>query len=410
MHNSFSILEHHCIYATDSALPKMEDGNLALPNAVFAQLKQFVLENGDETCRFLIPSFRKGIGETLKAQQFVGVIETKGGISIEILPKIGSAEEPNAIRKTFLAMLRELRHSPFNHFDTAHLNTDRMHLLEIFITMFLEELTLLVKRGIKSDYLAREENTRVLKGRLKIGDHIRHNIVHKERFAVEFDEYDQNRIENRLIKTTLQFLYKKSSNSLNVKRIREFLFVFDDIDPVHDFKSAFAKVKMDRQMKEYERVIRWSRLFLNNESFSSFSGNSVAFALLFDMNKVFEDFVAHHLRKIGHSVETQLREKSLIEQPSPKFALRPDLRINGTIIADTKWKVIADSRDISQADLYQLFAYAKKFSMPRVVLIYPYHDRFPEIETMLYDENSSLSVMWFDCQTCLFSQEFEVLN
>jgi len=209
-------MEHHSLYVLQPGKTREndEDGHIGLPKKIFEEIHDFVLQNSDEATQFLRPSYMKSLGQTLKAQQYVGVIETRSGAVVEILPKITDQEEGKT-RKIFLKMLKRLRDSPFKHFDMASLKTEKMHLLEILIAMFCEELAVLIRRGIKSDYIKKEENSRFLKGRLKLVNHIRKNVVHKERFYVEFDEYLQNRIENRIIRATLEFLYKKSSSNSN---------------------------------------------------------------------------------------------------------------------------------------------------------------------------------------------------
>jgi len=71
-----------------------------------------------------------------------------------------------------------------------------------------------------------------------------------------------------------------------------------------------------------------------------------------------------HLRKSGKGLNVSLQDKGkyLVEEPN-KFALRPDIVINEDeqLIADTKWKMIKDEKDISQADMYQLYAYGTKY-------------------------------------------------
>ena len=119
----------------------------------------------------------------------------------------------------------------------AHLKSSKMPLLEIFITMFLDEVAKLIQKRIKSDYITKEENLKFLKGKIKINEQIKQNYIHKERFFVEFQEFLSNRVENRLIKTTLEFLYKKSKTNKNQQRIREFLFVFDEIQKSHNIKN-----------------------------------------------------------------------------------------------------------------------------------------------------------------------------
>ena len=65
---------------------------------------------------------------------------------------------------------------------------------------------IIIKKGIKSDYVGFEDNLFYLKGKLLINEQIKRNSVHKERFYVQYDEYNQNRAENRLIKSTLKLL------------------------------------------------------------------------------------------------------------------------------------------------------------------------------------------------------------
>ena len=199
----------------------------------------------------------------------------------------------------------------------AHLKNRKMPLLEIFISMFLDELSHHLKRGIKSDYILKEENLRFLKGKLKIGEQIKKNFIHKERFFVEYDEFISDRVENRLIKTTLRYLYKKSRSNRNQQRIREFLFVFDDVGVSHHIKTDFAKVKLNRQMKDYEQVLLWCKTFLLGNSFSPYKGDDVAFALLFDMNLLFESYVYDSLRRKKEELKIEFNK---IKKAKVKFS------------------------------------------------------------------------------------------
>lgn len=203
--NSFSILEYRSIYyKTYDIYAEDFAGNLVVPKKVFDDLKQFVLKNNEQTL-FLKPSYKNGLGEILQAQNYVGVIQTQDGTTIEILPKIKNLDTDNS-KKILIKMLKTLKKSPFKNFNIAHLKSSKMPLLEIFITMFLEELSKLIQKGIKSDYITKEENLKFLKGKLQINQQIKMNYIHKERFYVEFQEFLSNRVENKLIKTTLEFL------------------------------------------------------------------------------------------------------------------------------------------------------------------------------------------------------------
>ena len=125
MKNSFSILEYRSIYINDKNTYELDSQkNLALPKKVFDDLKQFVLKNSEQTL-FLKPSYKKGLGETLQAQNFVGVIQTKDGTTIEILPKVDNVDEDEA-KILLIQMLKTLNKSPFKNFNMAHLRSSKM--------------------------------------------------------------------------------------------------------------------------------------------------------------------------------------------------------------------------------------------------------------------------------------------
>jgi len=383
-----------------------------IEKSTFEELEKFVLEN---ELSYLKLTIKKGYGKVLQAQNYVGVIQTKNGTTIEILPKIQNKNEEE-LKKLFLKMLKTLRNSPFKNFNKAHLKTDKMPLFEIFISMFLDELDKLIKKGIKKDYISKEDNLNFLKGKLKIKEQIRKNFIHKEKFFCEYDEYLSDRVENRIIKTALKFLYKKSKLNKNQKRIREFLFIFDDVSISKNIKADFENINLNRLMKDYNNVLLWAKIFLLNESFSNYRGKHIAFALLFDMNKLFESYVYYVLRKQYKNIRFQDKKHYLIynEQKKGQYKLVPDIVINidnGTIIMDTKWKILNQEKDINQSDLYQMYAYATKYkNCKKIYLVYP-KDEFIELKKYFFNkekERPSLEIIFFDLDKDKFYPDLKI--
>ena len=375
----------------------------------FDSLEKFVLEN-EKTAQYLKITTKNGFGKVLQAQNYVGVIQTKDGTTIEILPKIKNATTEKS-KDILIKMLKTLKNSPFKNLSVANLKSSKIPLFEIFISMFLEELTILVRNGIKSDYISKEENLKFLKGKLKISEQIKYNTIHKERFFVQYEEFISNRVENRLIKTTLQFLYNKSKLNKNQQRIREFLFVFDEIEISHNIKTDFSKIKLNRQMKDYEQVLLWCKTFLLENSFSPYKGNDIAFALLFDMNLLFESFVYSYLKKSSNfqDIKSQDRTHHLAyENGIGRFRLKPDIVINGgKIIADTKWKILSEDKaynGVLQDDMYQLYAYGTKYdNCEKIYLIYPFDELIIK-NSYNYFKNKELKldILFFD----VYKKEF----
>lgn len=363
----------------------------------FGDIENFILKNIDENAPFLRIASGSG-GKFIQARNYVGVLQTKSGLTIEILPKIADKTDTDKSKAVFIKMLRALKNFPFKSSNLASLKTQNLPLLEIFISMFLCELEALVKKGIKSDYITLENNLKFLKGKLNINEQIKRNSIHKERFYVGYSEFLSDIKINRIIKTTLKFLYKKSNFNKNQQKIRELLFIFDEVSTCEDYKNLFEKLIINRQVKHYEQTLLWCKIFLLGNSFTPHKGDDLGFALLFDMNALFESYVGNFIKKSFPSTILQHSEKHLVENPK-SFKLRPDIFLKGKFIADTKWKIISSKDDISQADLYQLYAYGKKHECSNLYLIYPKIEGIKqEFMKFRYDDEMWLEILYFDLE------------
>lgn len=383
-----------------------------IKKSTFEEIEKFVLEN---ELNYLKLTMKKGYGKVLQAQNYVGVIQTKDGTTIEIVPKLQN-KSYEELKKLLLKMLKTLKNSPFKNLNKATLKSAKIPLLEIFISMFLDEVDKLIKRGLKSDYIQKEENLKFLKGKLKLKEHLKKNYIHKERFFVSYDEFITDRIENRLIKTTLKFLYKKSRLNKNQQKIREFLFVFDGIKVSNNIKNDFSKIKLNRQMKAYENLLLWAKIFLLGDSFTPYKGDTISFALLFDMNLLFENYVYHQLKKKIKNIKAQDKTHHLayLNGTDKKFQLKPDIVVNdGEIIIDTKWKILSKDKihnGINQADMYQLYAYGTKYkNCKRLFLIYPKDNEIESIYYKFFDE-LELKIYFFDLDSENEELEKEILT
>ena len=378
----------------------------SLPENTFKNLEEFILANSGQDVsmpEFMGISVKKGIGKVITAKNYVGVISMNDGTTIEILPKITSSDDTEKAKMLLIKMLKTLKTAPYKTMQKASVSIDKFSIFEIFIRMFLDEVFSIVKHGLKRSYETRRDNLTVCKGKLLFFEHIKHNAVHKEKFFVEFDEFHTNRAENRLLKSTLLYLYKKTASNKNKNDIRTLLNSFVDVPESANYNEDFAKCVSDRNSKGYKTALKWSRVFLYGKSFTSFSGSSVAFALLFPMETLFESYVASVMRKClqttGYSLSAQDKGKFLYDSHK-QFALRPDIVIRGkntVFVMDTKWKLLTSTSDISQADMYQMYAYQKKYNAKSVTLLYPQPETsIPEMTYTADDDTVTVKVKFVD--------------
>ena len=386
-------------------------GYQGLPEKTFDALEAFILANSTdsdtEAVELLSLSARRGVGKIITARNYVGLITMADGTVIEILPKIAGGDTTvSDTKRIFLEMLKTLKDVSFKDFNVSQLHTERMNLLEIFIKMFLDEVSILTKQGLKAAYTPVEENERFYKGKLLASQNIKHNLVSRERFFVRYDDFSINRPENRLIKSTLGFLLKATGDAGNRRTATRLLSFFDGVDFSKSVGGDFLKCFVDRSMTHYDKALSWCRVFLRGNSFTAFAGSEIALALLFPMEKVFESFVAAKFRRHisdGINLRTQDARYSLFDSPTRAFALRPDLVLEfdgKTIVMDTKWKLLSDNarnHGISQSDMYQMYAYSKKYGSDCIVLLYPHSDNVSRSEfRYASDDNVNVDVSFID--------------
>jgi 5-methylcytosine-specific restriction enzyme subunit McrC len=237
-------------------------------------------------------------------------------------------------------------------------------------------------------------------------NYVVYDAAHGERFYVRYDEYLVNRAENRLVKATLLKLQSITGSAENQKEIRQLLSAFEMVEASANYQKDFSRIVIDRNTKDYDLLIRWARVFLLNKSFTTFSGEHNARALLFPMEKVFESYVTQQLRKtlvgLGWEVSSQDKGYYLFDVPR-QFALRPDIVITrddgSRIILDTKWKGLVDNPrvnfGISQADMYQMYAYSKKYSSPEIWLLYPLNAEMRSHSDISFESYDGVNVRLF---------------
>ena len=404
-----------------------------LERRYFDELKQFVetyTTDSTDILEFMRIGFKRSVGETITLNNYVGIIELPSGFQIEILPKTTLGETDGSVAETksiFLNMLRCLKEFDGKAFGSASLNADKMNLYEVFIKMYIKEAQNLVKHGLKSGYIANEENLRFYKGKLQVSQHIKANLAHKERFFMKYDEYQLNRAENKLVKTTLLKLQGLTRSSDSAREIRQLLTYFELVDVSTNIDKDFGQISIGRDTKDYERLIQWAEIFLRNKSFTTFSGKDSGQAILFPMEKVFEAFVAKWVKHIFTEKSAGVMQVSaqdggyyLFDQPR-KFRLRPDIVVKEQdmcpVIMDTKWKRLKPDSGInygiSQADMYQMYAYSKKYHTPSIWLLYPLNDDVRAIENLSFqavkDEDMLVNVHVFFIDLANYQESLETL-
>lgn len=345
----------------------------------------------------------------LAASSYVGVVTTRRGAVLEILPKIDldDADDPphERTRQLFLQMLRFWRRLALQMPQSDIRAMSRFPMLEVFVRQFLNHLTAVTRSGLAKRYITVEENLPYLRGRLLIRDDLRENLSNRARFYGSHDELSVNRPANRLIHRAIVDLLPRVRDSGNQQLLRQALIALADVPLSHNVPADWRAHHVDRSVRHYGPIMQWVELFIFNRGLATYSGPHANISLLFRMEQVFEDFVTASFRR-------HQRRYTVVRQGPRKymatidgrnaFATEPDIALqeknNVVFVVDAKWKRIYSGTEdpkhgIEQDDLYQLHAYGARYNCKAVALIYPKSRSFGvQLHYRFFDDTTLVAI------------------
>ncbi|MCT8266480.1 McrC family protein [Afifella sp. JA880] len=333
---------------------------------------------------------RKG----LRARGVVGVIAAPD-CQLEILPKIEGGGETAVsdvtLRVRLIHMLAATYDLPIEAGTMTRLGCQRETMLELLIRLFCTKLTDAVHQGMPRHYLQHEDDLPALRGRLDVTRQFSALAVSPQKLACRFDALSADIALNQAMRAAVSKLSCLAATSDNQRVLRGLSCVYADVAEVPPRALRWDQIVLDRTNRRWKDLLALARLFLSDRYQQTSAGTIDGYALLFEMNVLFEKYVERILSRAlagtGFRVSSQGGHRdSLYEGETGSFRTRPDLIIRRgnriVLIIDTKWKRITSRVDdpkqgVSQADVYQGMAYGRLYDCPHVMLLYPHHGGLP---------------------------------
>lgn len=324
--------------------------------------------------RTLVPDLRlevaAGVSDAyvLTPGSNVGVVALEG-LAIEIRPKL--AIERVLFLVSYSLGLAKWGDAPFG------LTADDS-LIETMVRVFEHHLGRALRRGVLQGYRTEEDALMAVRGRIRFDEQVRRRFGFSLPVEVRFDEFTEDILENRLLKSALTALgrlrLRSDSSRQSLRRFNHILQLVSD--PSYDPHNVPAVIYTPLN-EHYREAVEWARLILRFASVETRHGKVVGTTVLFDMNAVFEQFVRTALRE---KLELTVREfpagaecPRLYLDAQHRIPLEPDLSWwagkRCRFVGDVKYKRV-NVQGVKHPDLYQLLAYVTATNLPAGLLIY----------------------------------------
>ena len=330
--------------------------------------------------------------KALRARGVVGVIVAKD-CALEILPKIDTPGQTGAaatghIRKRLIHMLAVALDMRIETGAITDLEFQRETLLEILIRLFTTKLTDALRHGMPRRYAGQVDDLPMLRGRLDVARQFTTLIATPQKLACRYDTLSENTPLNQIIKVAVTRLVRLARSIDTQQRLREMVTAYSEVSDVPVPALRWDQVIIDRTNARWKEIVDLARLLLGDRFQTTSAGMAAGFSLMFEMNVLFEEYVARMLARAlagtGRHVVAQGGRLFCLRTEDGRglFQTKPDILVKrGSVVEqviDTKWKRIAARLDdpkqgVAQSDIYQMMAYGQLYQCPRLTLLYPHH-------------------------------------
>jgi 5-methylcytosine-specific restriction enzyme subunit McrC len=358
--NNITVFEHQIL--------RIDKGEVRL---TLSQLKSLQSYYGDGVPYFSLT--HNGV----QFNEYVGVIQV-GNLLIEVLPKADKySTDKDSWRKILIGMLKTVYGFDIKATSNANLKIKPNTILDLYFELFIKEVEILLHGGLIKRYRKKEGSINVLKGALLFNKQIQFNISNQEKFFTRYTTYDTIHPLHQIIYKTLCLLKQINVNQSLNSRLGSLLLNFPEMPNINVTDATFNKLVFNRKSLVYKKAIEISKMILLHYHPDVSKGKNDVLAIMFDMNKLWEQFVFHSIKKHKSNSFSILRhQRKNFWTPSSGSAntIIPDIVIknanNEFLVLDTKWKNL-NGKNPSPDDLRQLFVYHHYYNANKVALVYP---------------------------------------
>jgi 5-methylcytosine-specific restriction enzyme subunit McrC len=310
------------------------------------------------------PSFRTGNQWELTPQGYVGFIPLPSGTSLALRPKVPIENLFRMLEYAYDLNLRFLE------------GQQQVSSLDELYSRLAHHLALKVlgrsKRGLHKAYLEKEEELRVVRGRLDAGRLIR--SPSKLRLDCTYEEHTADISDNQLLAWTLHIINRSGlcsgTAALVVRKAYRTLQGAVTLTPL-SYRDCLNRL-YNRLNSDYEPMHLLCRFFLENTGPQFLAGPKRMLPFLINMNRLYELFVARWLEQhLPAELRVRVQEHvSISTEQGVHFYIDMVLyrQDQALYVMDTKYK---DDSRMAASDIHEVVSYAQAKGCASAVLIYP---------------------------------------
>ena len=232
-----------------------------------------------------------------------------------------------------------------------------------------------IKRGLSRDYIPITEELSILKGKIDITSSLNKLSIQKQRLYCTYDEFSENSLLNRIIKSTVFLLLKSEITKERKKKLRSVMIFFENVNLIDLFLVDW-NIKFSKNNLTYKFLISTCFLVVKGLIQTETEGNQKMLDYFDDqmLHHLYEKFILEYFKK--HFPQIKSRSEQIDWQtdngyinllPRMQSDIMLSAKINGIkkiLIIDAKFynhnlQSRFERESVISGNLYQIFTYVK---------------------------------------------------
>lgn len=243
----------------------------------------------------------------------------------------------------------------------------------LFAAILSKGISLQLKQGLYREYINRQEELSVMRGKINMPGTIRNRMAHERVLTCDFDELSENNQFNQIIKTTVMILLRNNKVKSKYKdELKKEMLFLSEVDILEPSSVKWTSIRFQRNNQTYRMLVSICQLIIEGMLISTDKGEYRLASFIDEqrMCRLYEKFILEYYSQHFPSLSVSATQIpwSLDDGIGTMLpVMQSDVHLqkgNTVLIIDAKYYARTtqeqyDKHTLHSNNLYQIFTYVK---------------------------------------------------
>ena len=255
--------------------------------------------------------------------------------------------------------------------DVAVESFDEMY--NLLAAILSKGIGLQLKQGLYREYISRQEELSVMRGKINMPGTIKNRLAHKRVLTCDFDELSENNLLNQILKTTVTLLLRNGKVQAKYKDdLKKKMLYFSNVEIIEPTGIKWSSIRFQRNNQTYRMLVSICQLIIEGMLITTDSGDYRLASFVDEqrMCRLYEKFILEYYSR--HYPELSVSASQIPWSLDDGIGtmlpvMQSDIMLtrgNEVLIIDAKYythttQAQYDVHTLHSGNLYQIFTYVK---------------------------------------------------